>query len=467
MNLLSILSNAATSLQAQQTVVAVDGNNLQNANTPGYAQQVANLVTAVPSDYVGGALVGTGVQVASITQNRDPFVEAQLPAAFSSASSSAAQAQALEGVSALDPQANGSLASALANFYAAMQSLTQDAGSTQLRQAAVAAAQALATAFHATSQGVAAARSGIDSLVAGQATQVNALASQVAQLNGQIRTAQASGAQPNDLLDKRQAALDQLAQIAGATWVKDQSGDVSVVLGGGLALVTGSLAGSLSAVADPSNGGHLAVQLSLPGSSSPSALAAGSLGGSIGGELAARDQVLGTAAQRLDQLAFDFAGSVNAVHQAGYGLDGATGRTLFDVGSTASGAAASIAVSAAVAASPLALAAASSAAALPGDATALQALVDTEQQGLTGGLTTSATVADITTQFGAAAQQAQAVSDQDAGMLGQLKQMRASASGVSIDEQLIGLQAAQRAYEAISKVIQTSTSMIDALLQIQ
>ncbi|HVP68879.1 MAG TPA: flagellar hook-associated protein FlgK [Anaeromyxobacteraceae bacterium] len=464
MNLLGILSSATSSLQAQQTVVAVDGNNVENASTPGYAQQQVNLVEGTPAYIVGTGAIGSGVQVASITQNRNPFVEAQLPSAFSSASSSSAEAQALQGLTALDPSTQGNLASALASFYSSMQALTQDAGSTQLRQTAVASAQALATSFQTTSQSIASARSGLDTQIQGQVTQVNQLAAQVAKLNGQIQAAQASGAQPNSLLDERQAALDQLAQIAGATWVSDQSGNVSVMLGGGLALVTGTLAGSLSTVADASNGGHLAVRISLPGSSSASALAPGAVGGSIGGEIAARDQVLGGAAQRLDQLAYDFANAVNAVHETGYGLDGATGRPLFDVGATASGAASSIAVDAAVANDPSALAAASTAAGVPGDATALQAIVNTEQQGLTGGLTAAGTVADITTQYGTAASQAQAASTQDASVLSQLQQLRASASGVSVDEQLVGLQQAQRTYQAISQVIQATTAMLDALL---
>jgi len=466
MNLLALLSTANSGLAAQQTVVAVDSQNIQNASNPNYAQQTVNLEAVVPADFVGGGFVGSGVRVASITQSRDAFVEAQMPGALSNASSSSAEAQALQGVSALDPQAQGNLSSAISAFYAAMQALTQDAGNTQLRQSAVASAQALAASFQATSQGISQARTGLDQLVQGQVTEVNQLAAQVADLNGQIRAAQASGAQPNDLLDTRQAALDKLAQLVGATPVKDQSGDVSVMLGGGLALVAGGVAGSIGTVADPANGGHLSLTLTLAGGTSKAPLSSSALGGSIGGEVTARDGVLGTAAQQVDQLAYDLAGAVNAVHTTGYGLDGVTGRTLFDVGASASGAASRIAVSAAVAASPSALAAASTAAGLPGDATALQALVGTDSQALTGGLTATATVASITTQFGASSAQAQAVSTQDAGMLTQMQQLRASASGVSIDEQLIDLQKAQRAYEAVSKVIQTTSNMLDTLLQL-
>jgi flagellar hook-associated protein 1 FlgK len=467
MDLLAILSTGAASLSAQRAAAAVASHNLQNANTPGYARQRANLEAVVPADYVGGGFIGRGVRLASVTQTRDRFLEAQVPGSLGNASRSAAEADALEGVSALDPQAAGDLTDALSGYYAALRSLSQDAGNPQLRQAAVSSAKGLALAFRRTAGSLEQARTGLDARIRGQAAEANQLAVQVSRLNGDIRAARASGAEPNDLLDARQSALDRLAELVGAVPVPDANGDVNVTLGGGAAIVTGSLAGSLGVVADPGNGGHLAVRVTLPGSTSAASLPSAALGGAIGGALDARDGALATAASRVDQLAFDVAGAANAVHRAGYGLDGATGRDLFDAGAAAPGAASRFAVAAAVAADPRALAAAGSAAALPGDASSLQALVATESQGLTGGLSAAAALSDLTSQFGAASQRARAAADQDASLRDHLASMRASVSGVSIDEELIEMQKAQRAYEAIAKVIQTSSEMLSTLMDLR
>jgi flagellar hook-associated protein 1 FlgK len=467
-DLLSILSSAGSSLAAHRAAAAVASHNIENASTPGYARQQADLTAVTPVDQVVGGFIGAGVRLSNVTQTRDRFLESQIPAALGGASFSSAEAQSLEAVSALDPQASGNLGDALAQFYSSLRALNQNAGSAQLRQAAVSSARSLAMAFQRTGSALDDAQRGLDAQLQGKVGEVNQLAADVARLNGAISTARAGGSEPNDLLDARQKALDRLAEIAGAVQVQDGSGDVNVSIGGRFSIVDGNLAGSLQTVPDPGNGAHFVVRGSPPGSTTPMDLPTGALGGELGGFLKARDGVIGTAVTRLDQLAFDLAGAVNAAHQAGFGLDGVSGRTLFDVGATASGAASRLAVSAAVAADPRALAAASSAAGLPGDATALQALLSTERAALSAsGLDPTATLGDITSQFGGLTASARAEADQDGALLDQLQTMRQSTSGVSIDEELLSLQKAQRAYEAVAKVIQTSSEMLTTLMNLR
>jgi flagellar hook-associated protein 1 FlgK len=105
--------------------------------------------------------------------------------------------------------------------------------------------------------------------------------------------------------------------------------------------------------------------------------------------------------------------------------------------------------------------------AAPGNAVALQRLIATERATLTNGLDPFAGLAKITSDFGAAASSATALADHDAGMRDNLVQLRESVTGVSVDEELIELQKAQKAFEAISKVIQTSSEMFDTLLALK
>jgi len=188
-------------------------------------------------------------------------------------------------------------------------------------------------------------------------------------------------------------------------------------------------------------------------------------GGEFGGLLAARDGALRTAQEQVDQLAFDFAGAINTAAQAGFGLDGNTGRPLFITSAAATGAAAQMVVNPVIKAdSSLFPAGATSA---PGDSDAVQAMIGTESQTLSNGTNASGSLARITAQYGATTQRASTMHEGDKAMLSHLDQMRQSVSGVSVDEELVNMQKAQRAYEAITQVIKTTNQMLDSLMAIK
>ncbi|ACG73738.1 flagellar hook-associated protein FlgK [Anaeromyxobacter sp. K] len=467
-DLLSILSSSAASLAAQRAAAATASHNLQNANTPGYARQRAVLATALPAQQAGGAWIGRGATLAQVTQARDRFLEAQLPAAQGRAARSAAASSLLGAVQVLDPEAEGGPGEALGGLYAALTELSQAPSDPGLRQATVAAARTLALSLNRARQGLEDARAGADARIAAGLSDANALAAEVAALNRDIRAARAAGAgEPNDLLDARQRSVDRLAELTGATPAATSEGDVSLLLPGGSALVAGLSASTL--LPQPGPDGHLSVQLATGGVCADVAP-----GGELGGLLDASSGPLKDAITALDQLAWAVGNQLNAVHRAGWGLDGGTGRDLLDVGATAAGAARRIAVSAAVAADPSRLATAS-AAGQPGDAGNVLALLATSTtriatgQGsdLLAGLDATGALSRITGTFGAAARGLAASAAQDAGLAGHLATMRESASGVSVDEELLEMEKAQRAYEAISKVIQASSEMFDTLLKLE
>jgi flagellar hook-associated protein 1 FlgK len=468
-DLLAILSQGAASLSASRAAAATASHNLQNANTPGYARQRAILSATLPADTYGNAWIGRGSTLQTVTQARDRFLEAQIPAQLGQSSSSGASADALSSVSALDPGAAGSLNSALSGFYAALRAAAQSPADPGLRQAAVSASRTLALSFQRTRAGVEDARAGVDAKLVGSVTEVNGLAKQVAALNGQIRTSRViGGAEPNDLLDARQKAVDRLAELTGVAPVSTSEGDVSLFLPGGSALVSGLEASSFATQPDPTNAGHLALQLKGPNGTTQ---AFTGIGGELGGAVTARDGALKDAVTAVDTLAWDLSNAVNAVHQAGFGLDGTTGDALFNPGPTLAGAAMRLDVNAALLTDPRRFAAAGAAtsptSAAPGDATNLQRLIATERAALSNGLDATTGLAKITSDFGSASSTATALSDHDAAMKNNLLQLRESTSGVSIDEEMIELQKAQKAYQAISKVIQTSSEMFDTLLSLK
>jgi len=467
-DLLSILSNAASSLQAQRALTATAGHNIENANNAGYSRQRASLQAVQPAEDVSGIFVGRGAALGTISQVRDRFIDAQLGGALASAARSSAESSALRSLSSLDASAQGGLGSAIGGFYAALRGLSQNASDAGLRTAALGAARTMSYAFNRTAQEVAAARSALDARLGGLVDEANAEARAVGELNLLVRAGRAGGHEPNDLIDLRQQHIDKLAELVGVVQVGTSDGDINLWLPGGAGLVGGGLHATLSTAVDPGNDGHLRLQLRAIDGSGPSALANSQFSGTVGGSLAARDGGLRDTAAKLDQLAFDLAGALNATHAAGAGLDGVSGRNLLVPPAAVSGAAARLTVQL-TDGSQLAAAAAPvpPATVAPGDASNARALVATESQALSTGLDVQATFSALISSYGAETQRAGAFAGQDQAIRDNLRAMREAASGVSIDEELVEMQRAQRGYEAIAKVIQTTDAMLETLMQLR
>ena len=468
-DLLSILNTAQTSLAAQQAVLATTGHNINNANTPGYSKQTAVLEAVTPAEQVNGAYIGRGATLTTVTQARDKFIESQVPQAFANAAFSSAKSNALAAYSGLDPSSSGGVGAAVSTFYANLSALAQNPGDTGLRTTFLGAASAMAQAFQNASGSIEAARSGLDASVGSLASQINSETAAVAQLNDAINQASASGGTPNDLLDQRQQHLDQLASLAGATIVPTSTAAVNVYLPGGLALVAGDRTATLSTQPLPPEASglpsHVGLVYTPSDGSAPVSLQGSAVGGQLGGLLDARDGALATAGTQLDGLAADLATALNQQSQAGYLTSGTAGGPLFDVGAGGRGSAARMKL---LVTDPSQLALAASAAGGSGDAGNANALLATASATLpTSQANVQATVSAITSSYGATAATANAFAAQDAAVKDNLVTMRASASGVSIDDEMITLQQAQRGYEAIARVITTADQMMQTLLQIQ
>jgi flagellar hook-associated protein 1 FlgK len=466
-DLLALLSQAGSSLGAHRAASATASHNLSNANTPGYSRQSAALEALLPAERLAGGFIGRGASLAAVTQARDRFLESQIPSALAQSARSSTQSETLASVSVLDPDGSAGLSAALGGFYSSLRALSQNPGDLGLRQAVVASTRSLTLSLNRTWDGLASARTGLDQKLGSSATEVNALTKSMADLNRKISIERASGSEPNDLLDARQRAQDRLAELTGATPVSDAQGNVGMALSNGAALVSGFNAAAISTRVDVTNSGHLEVRMTAADGSSTTALPASAMGGTLGGMLDARDGALRQAESQLDTMTFDLAGAVNTVHRAGFGLDGGSGRDLLTVGTTATGSARSIQINALVAADPRLVAASTSASAPTGDGSNVLALMGTERQALSTGSDVIATFSNIVAGFGSFTQSARAASEHDGAIKEQLQRMRESASGVSIDEEMVNMTRAQRAFEAVAKVMKTTDEMLETLMSLK
>src|SRR6476469_803847 len=123
MGLYAALHMSGRALEAFSAGIQVAGQNIANANTPGYIREQLNLSTNSP--YKTGQLVfGTGVQVDGIRQTVNQYLETRLHAANGDQSS----AQAVSDIyaqlqDALNELGDNDLSTSMSNFSASVQNV--------------------------------------------------------------------------------------------------------------------------------------------------------------------------------------------------------------------------------------------------------------------------------------------------------------------------------------------------------
>ena len=218
----------------------------------------------------------------------------------------------------------------LANFFSAIQDLSNNPSSIPERQAMLGEAKALARQIREIDSAFETLNSRINDQLQGLQLQVNSLAEGLATINAEIEAAQARGAgqPPNDLLDARDRLLKELSEHTGIVSTFQDGGMVNVTVGAGQILVVGPAYQSFSL----SQGQYDPLSLdlnvrALDGSKVP--ITDTLTGGKMYGLLRFREEVLEPARQELGLLAVGITETFNTQHQLGLDLAGAAGGKFF------------------------------------------------------------------------------------------------------------------------------------------
>src|SRR5687767_7810101 len=144
MTLLGTIGLSSNALTVASLGLQVTGNNIANANTPGYIRQ--RLVQkAGPTYRYGGLLLGTGVQAEGIVQVFDKFLAERLRDATSDLVGAEAQADAYAGLeSILNELGDSDLSTALTSFFGSIHDVLNQPESISIRNVALQEGRALA-----------------------------------------------------------------------------------------------------------------------------------------------------------------------------------------------------------------------------------------------------------------------------------------------------------------------------------
>jgi flagellar hook-associated protein 1 FlgK len=326
-----VLATSVSGLLAFQKALSVTSNNVANVDTPGYSVEAAQF-TPQPGETTGIGYFGTGVAITSVTRSYSELLAGQMRSSQSSYSSFNAFATTAASIDNMLSDTTTGLSAQVQNFSNALQTLANSPTLAASGTAVLSAAQSLAQSI----QGYASQISSVDQNVEGQISsnvqEINSLAGSIATVNGQISQIQNSGQSPNSLLDQRDQLINQLSQYVSVNTATQSDGTLDVFIGNGQALVSGGNAETLTATPDQYNPEQFDVSLQTAGSATTVDITGAISGGSLGGLLSARSQVIEPTLNALGQIAVGIATIVNQQQAAGLTQSGTQGQPMFAVG---------------------------------------------------------------------------------------------------------------------------------------
>ena len=421
------LQTALSGLLAEQQAVDVTGQNIANANTPGYSRQVAVLQTNEPMQIAAlsptngeGGQLGTGVSVATYTRIRNAYLDAQYRTQNAELGSATAQANELhQAQSAFDEPSSAGIASQMSAFWSAWGEVADVPSSEAAKVAVVNAGTQLAGTLNQVSsqlQTIQAQAAQQYATTTGPSGEVEGYANQIAQLNQQIKLSLQAKQQPNDLEDRRDLLVDKLSELANVTVVKEPNGTDTVSFGDAPEpLVEGSKVNWPQALTAAS-GGRLGALINLAGPE-------GAL---------ARYQTA------LNGVAASLAESVNALHTTTPFFSGTTAATI------------------AVAVKPSEVQ--TSTTGFGGNDVA-------EQIAALRGGTSEQRYAALIAQVGSDVQSINSNQTNSQAVVSAINEQRQSVSGVSLDEEMTSLITFQRGYEASARALTSMDQMLGTLIE--
>jgi flagellar hook-associated protein 1 len=442
-----LLGIGSSALAAYRSALSAIGENVANAQTPGYARRRVVLeemsVTGSGDIAYRPQVMFAGVTATGVSRAWDSFKAAE--ARFSAAADGRASVrqQWLSGVeTALDDGIAG-VGSAMTGFFNAAASLASDPGDTLGRRAVLSSLDNVASAFRTSGQALARLSDGISQAAGIEVDSLNDALRALNDVNGALGPVDDQGSARASLEDERDRLIDFIVEKVDVNVTIGGDGRATLTAGSnpGLSLLAGD--GPSLAVLVPAADGRLSLQLQANGTIVPLPAASGRLAGLV--------DVAQTVADRraaLDALAADFAAMVNGWSAAGEDANGAPGTALMSVAGGAATLQAPVT-------DPDLVPAASAGGTPNGNLLALDAIRDASRVEDRWGSIISAN-AQMLASASAEASAAATWRDNSYAALDEV-------TGVDLDAEAADLLRYQQAYNASARIIQVARETIQAL----
>ncbi len=455
--LFSGLETGKKALATHQLWLNTIGHNIANVNTPGYTRQRVSITTTLPEPHQAGP-VGSGVQATDIRSVRDLFLNQQYRQENKNLGQWQAMEKTMTQIEAMFNEPNdGTLSELLNEFWNAWDDLTQF-GQTESASARIALLEKtnLVTGeFHRLYKGLQDLQTSINKDVDLMVENVNSLSNEIALLNKKISREEVDGDKANDLRDRRDLLIDQLSELVDVNTLELKNGAVMVQIG---SMILADDQRSIRITTQPTTVGGVRVS-ELRWENSENVVLSGN--GQLKGLIDTRDDVITGYMDSLNEMAGTLVSQVNAIHEAGYGLDGTTGYSYFDSRyDTAEKISLAFDIE-----QDINLIAASQSGEVGDNVNAL-AIADLREALMfnNGKATMGEYYNSIISKVGVETSKAMQFREDYALLVEQIENSRQSVQGVSLDEEMAQMIKYQHAFDAAARVITTMDEALDMVI---
>lgn len=477
---------ATSGMYVSERGLNVTGHNIANLSTQGYSKQQ---LIQNDSRYVniGIGQMGLGTDIDQLRQLRDQFLDLNYRKESSNLGYWDIKKRTVDDVQTIldEPMGQG-ISQAMGDFWSSWQDLQKDPENITTRALVRQKATVLIDSFNQVGTELHKLQTDSNKEITTSVDQINSIAKQIADLNGQIRANEISHDHANDLRDKRNNLLDQLSKIVDIDVHENQDNLTSVSIGGTL-LVAGTQVQKLtvqqnapgSTYVSPAwevngqltviNGGQLKGLLESRGEFAVGAIGSITDGSPDGAINIDENQTIPSIKEKLNELLNKLVTNVNSIHKNGYGIDNppSTGIDFFTkINSTAPYEMGNVQVNPALINLNLIAAASTQ---TKGDSSNAQSISDlrhTKIFGFSGNPQDfDEFYNDTISKFGTKAQEAEQMDKNQGNLVNEIQNKKNTVSGVSLDEEMSNMLKYQHAYEASARMLNVIDEMMQTVIE--
>lgn len=221
------LNIGKSGLYTYQAALNTTTHNISNTETKGYSRQVLNQQAGVPIKVNNTyGMVGSGVDVISITQERNAYYDLKYWKNNTMYGEYAAKEHYMNEIENYFNEVNlKGFTTSFNTFHDILQELSKNPSSESVRKQVTNYAKNLTEYFNSLSTSMKQIQENCNFEIKNKVDQINSLAKQIASITKQINTLEVNGGIANDLRDQRALLVDELSEIANISVTEQKVGD--------------------------------------------------------------------------------------------------------------------------------------------------------------------------------------------------------------------------------------------------